>query len=39
MISPADLDLLHLTDDPDEAVAYVLECYERRCADAGQTPS
>ena len=24
--------LLHVTDDPDEAVELVLECYERRCA-------
>ena len=33
MISPDDIELLHVTDDPDEAVALVLECYERRCAD------
>ena len=33
MISAADVELLHLTDDPDEAVARVLECYELRCAD------
>ena len=33
MISPADLDLLHPTDDPEEAVAYVLAAYERRCED------
>jgi len=32
MISPEDVELLHLTDDPDEAVQLVLECYERRCA-------
>ena len=32
MISPEDLDLLHVTDDPDEAVAQVIDCYERRCA-------
>jgi uncharacterized protein (TIGR00730 family) len=35
MISPGDLDLLHPTDDPDEAVDYVLAAYERRCDDAG----
>ena len=34
MISPADLDLLHPTDDVEEAVEYVLECYDRRCDDA-----
>ena len=33
MISADDLELLHVTDDPDEAVRLVLECYERRCAD------
>jgi predicted Rossmann-fold nucleotide-binding protein len=32
MISPEDVELLHLTDDPDEAVQLVLDCYERRCA-------
>jgi hypothetical protein len=33
MISPDDLDLLHATDDADEAVEVVLECYARRCAE------
>jgi hypothetical protein len=33
MIAAADLELLHPTDDPDEAVDYVLECYARRCGD------
>jgi uncharacterized protein (TIGR00730 family) len=33
MISPGDLDLLHPTDDPEEAVEYVLAAYERRCDD------
>jgi uncharacterized protein (TIGR00730 family) len=33
MISPADIDLLQVTDEPEEAVRLVLECYERRCAD------
>jgi len=32
MISARDLELLHPTDDPDEAVDYVLKCYERRVA-------
>jgi hypothetical protein len=32
MISPADIELLHVTDDPAEAVELVLACYERRCA-------
>jgi predicted Rossmann-fold nucleotide-binding protein len=33
MISPEDVDLLYATDDVDEAVQLVLDCYERRCAD------
>jgi uncharacterized protein (TIGR00730 family) len=32
MISPDDVELLHLTDDVDEAVRLVIECYDRRCA-------
>jgi uncharacterized protein (TIGR00730 family) len=32
MISPEDLELLIVTDDADEAVRVLVECYERRCA-------
>jgi hypothetical protein len=32
MISPEDVELLMLTDDPGEAVATIVECYDRRCA-------
>jgi uncharacterized protein (TIGR00730 family) len=32
MISAEDVDLLHVTDDPAEAVQLVVECYDRRCA-------
>ena len=32
MISPEDLDLLVVSDDPTEVVQVVLDCYERRCA-------
>jgi uncharacterized protein (TIGR00730 family) len=32
MISAADVDVLHVTDDPAEAVEVVVDCYERRCA-------
>jgi uncharacterized protein (TIGR00730 family) len=32
MISPEDLDLLIVTDEPDEAVQVLVDCYERRCA-------
>ena len=33
MVSPDDLALLTVTDDCDEAVQCVLDCYDRRCAD------
>jgi uncharacterized protein (TIGR00730 family) len=39
MISPEDLELLYITDDVDEAVARVLECYEQRCADMPAAPA
>ena len=39
MISPADLELLHVTDDPDDAVRHVLARYEQRCADDAATTS
>ena len=38
MISRNDLDLLHVTDDPEDAVARVLECYEIRCAEVPAAP-
>jgi uncharacterized protein (TIGR00730 family) len=38
MISPEDLDLLYVTDNIDEAVAQILECYERRCAEMPAAP-
>jgi hypothetical protein len=34
MISEPDIELLHLTDDPDDVVRHVLSCYERRRAAA-----
>jgi uncharacterized protein (TIGR00730 family) len=39
MISPEDLDLLFVTDDLDEAVARVLECHEKRCAEMPAEPA
>jgi len=36
LISADDVDLLSATDDVDEAVQIVVDCYERRCA---QTPA
>ena len=38
MISPEDLELLHVTDSPEEAVQIVLDCYERRCAHETAEP-
>ena len=32
-ISPTDVDLLSVTDDVEEAVELVIDCYERRCAE------
>jgi uncharacterized protein (TIGR00730 family) len=34
MISPIDVELLSVTDDPAEAVKTVIDCYEKRCAHA-----
>jgi uncharacterized protein (TIGR00730 family) len=38
MISPEDVDLLHVTDDPEKAVELVIECYDRRCAATAAAP-
>ena len=38
MISPEDLDLLYVTDDLDDAVSQVVDCYERRCAELPAEP-
>ena len=32
MISPDDVELLYVTDDPQAAVDMIVECYDRRCA-------
>ena len=34
MASPDDVDLLRMTDDVEEAVGTVVECYDQRCAQA-----
>ena len=39
MISPDDVELLHATDDPAEAVRLVVECYERKCASIPAEPA
>ena len=33
MISPDDLKLLHVTDEPADAVEIVITCYDRNCAE------
>ena len=38
MISPEDFELLHLTDSPEEAVARVVDAYERRSARTPAEP-
>jgi uncharacterized protein (TIGR00730 family) len=38
-ISPEDLELLHVTDDPAEAVQIVHDCYEQRCAHSTAAPA
>ena len=38
MISAEDLDLLYVTDDLDEAVRSVIDCYETRCAEVPAEP-
>jgi len=38
MVSHEDLELLTVTDEPEEALDSVLECYERRCAEMPHTP-
>jgi uncharacterized protein (TIGR00730 family) len=38
MVSPDDLELLHITDDPERAVQEVLDCYERKCAESPAEP-
>jgi uncharacterized protein (TIGR00730 family) len=38
LISSDDERLLFLTDDPDEAVKFVLDCYRERCAEVPPAP-
>jgi uncharacterized protein (TIGR00730 family) len=38
MISPEDVKLLYVTDDPADAVEQVVGCYERRCAHVPAAP-
>jgi hypothetical protein len=38
MVSAEELDLLEVTDSPVEAVATILECYERRSSELAAEP-
>jgi hypothetical protein len=38
MVSPEDVQLLTLTDDPAEAVATIVAGYDRRCAASPAEP-
>ena len=38
MISPEDVDLLHVTDEIPEAVELLRDCWERRCAEPKHEP-
>jgi uncharacterized protein (TIGR00730 family) len=38
MVSPEDVELLHVTNEPSAAVEIVHECYVRRCAHATAEP-
>jgi uncharacterized protein (TIGR00730 family) len=38
MISPEDVELLHVTDDAGDAVRVVIDCHERRCAHVPAEP-
>jgi uncharacterized protein (TIGR00730 family) len=39
MVSPEDVELCVLTDDPSEAVESILACFERRCAHMPAEPA
>ena len=39
MISAEDIELLHVTDEPAEAVQIVVDCYEKRCAHLTAEPA
>ena len=39
MISPEDVALLHLTNDVEDAVQVVLDCYEEQCAQVPAEPA
>ena len=38
LVSPDDVELLHTTDDPAEAVRIIVDCYEEHCASSPAEP-
>jgi uncharacterized protein (TIGR00730 family) len=38
MVAPDDVELLKVTDDPEEAVGTIVRCYEERCASRPAAP-
>jgi hypothetical protein len=38
LVSPEDVELLHLSDEPTEVVRIVNDCYRRKCADVDSQP-
>ena len=38
LVSPNDVELVHTTDDPAEAVRVIVECYEQHCASSPAEP-
>jgi uncharacterized protein (TIGR00730 family) len=38
MVAPEDVELLHVTDDPEDAVETIVACYERSCAEVPAEP-
>jgi uncharacterized protein (TIGR00730 family) len=39
MISPEDLDLLFITNDPAEAVGTIVDCYRNKCSESPAEPA
>ena len=38
LVSPEDVELLHLSDEPTEVVRIIDDCYRRKCADVDSQP-
>jgi hypothetical protein len=38
LVSPEDVELLHLSDEPTEVVRIIDDCFRRKCADVDSQP-